>query len=433
MQLGIRREDKNPFERRVPLTPADVMKLRDQSHVQVVLQPSSRRVFTDDEYKRVGASISESLDSCDVILGVKEIPPSTLLAGKTYVFFSHTIKGQPKNMPMLKRLLDLGCNLIDYERILDEKNQRLVFFGRHAGLAGMIDTLWALGQRLEAEGLAKGDNPFAAAKQAHRYTSLAEAKVQIQSMRGTLDRLPDRLRPLVFGFTGYGNVSQGAQEILDLLQPHVVPPARLAEAGEGPDPLIKVVFHEQHLVEHRQGAPFELQDYYDRPERYSSTFEGYLEQLSVLVNCIYWDARYPRLVTLDKLREMWSRGVQPRLRVIGDISCDIEGSIEATVRCTVPDNPVYLYNPLTGKTEDGCAGEGPVILAVDNLPAELPREASESFSMALMPFVPSLASADFTGPFDACDLPDPIRRAVIVYQGELTEEYSHLSEYLASS
>jgi alpha-aminoadipic semialdehyde synthase len=130
---------------------------------------------------------------------------------------------------------------------------------------------------------------------------------------------------------------------------------------------------------------------------------------------------------------MWRGGVEPRLRVIGDISCDIEGSIEATVRCTEPDNPVYVYNPLTGKTEDGCAGEGPVILAVDNLPAELPREASESFSMALMPFVPSVASADFTVPFDACDLPGPIRRAVIVYQGELTEEYSHLSEYLASS
>lgn len=430
MLLGIRREDKNPFERRVPLTPADVAKLRDQNHVQVVLQPSPRRVFTDDEYRRAGATISDSLDSCGVIMGVKEIPPAKLLAGKTYIFFSHTIKGQPQNMPMLKRLLELGCNLIDYERIVDEKNQRLVFFGRHAGLAGMIDTLWALGQRLQAEGI---ENPLAAVKQAHRYASLAEAKVQIQGLRGALDRLPPLVRPLVFGITGYGNVSQGAQEILDLLRPREVDPEQLEAVSGGSDPVIKAVFHERHLVEHRAEAPFDLQHYYDQPEHYRSTFDRYLERLSVLVNCIYWDARYPRVVTLDKLRTMWDGERPPRLRVIGDISCDIEGSIEATVRCTEPDNPIYIYDPLSNEAKDGCVGKGPVILAVDNLPAELPREASESFSLALMPFLPSLAGADFTGSFDACDLPDAVRRAVIVYQGELTEEYKHLSRHLASN
>jgi len=151
-KIGIRREDKNRWERRVPLIPKHVKELIESHGIDVTLQPSSIRIFSDEEYLQAGAKIQEDLSACHIIFAVKEIPADFFQPGKTYVFFSHTIKGQKKNMPMLKRMMELGCNLIDYEKVIDEKGRRLIFFGRHAGLAGMIDTLWALERRLTWEG-----------------------------------------------------------------------------------------------------------------------------------------------------------------------------------------------------------------------------------------------------------------------------------------
>jgi len=424
--IGIRREDKNPFERRVPLIPEHIAELTSQHELQITVQPSARRVFADEAYREAGAKLSESLDTCSIILGVKEIPLERLAAKTTYVFFSHTIKGQPYNMPLLRRLLELGCTLLDYERIVDDQDRRLVFFGRHAGLAGMIDTLWALGQRLAEEGIA---TPFARLEQAHSYPTLAIAKAAVRQVGETLaaQGLPPALEPLVFGITGYGNVSQGAQEVLDLLQPRVLEPPALAERSPRAG-LYKVVFYEEHLVEPQDGA-FVLQDYYDHPERYRSIFDRYLERLTALVNCIYWEPRYPRLVQNTQLAKLFATG-QPRLRVIGDISCDVQGSIEATLRATEPDNPVFVYDVQTGQGRDGVAGTGPVIMAVDNLPAELPVDASEAFSSALLPFVPALAQAKLDAPLDRCGLPPELARAVVVYQGELAPDYRYLSKFL---
>ncbi|MCK4426995.1 MAG: hypothetical protein KAW16_00775, partial [candidate division Zixibacteria bacterium] len=177
--IGIRREDKNKWERRVPLTPEHVKELRENHSVEVWLQPSPIRIFSDEEYLKVGAKIAEDLSPCPVVLGVKEIPLHFFLPNKTYVFFSHVIKGQTYNMPMLKRMLELRCQLIDYEKVTDEKGRRLIFFGKHAGLAGMIDTLWALGQRLSWE---KIPNPFERIKNAYKYKSLAEAKEEISEV-----------------------------------------------------------------------------------------------------------------------------------------------------------------------------------------------------------------------------------------------------------
>jgi alpha-aminoadipic semialdehyde synthase len=426
--IGIRREDKNLFERRVPLVPADVADLGQRHGVKVTLQPSSRRVFSDEEYLSAGAAVVEGLEACPIILGVKEIPPERLSSCKTYLFFSHTIKGQAHNMPLLRRLLELGCTLIDYEKIVDETGRRLVFFGRHAGLAGMIDTLWALGQRLSLEGL---QTPFARLMPAHRYGSLDEAKLEIARVGEDLRRagLPAALRPLTFGVTGYGNVSLGAQEILDLLQPCSVEPAELSHLPHADPAIYKAVFREEHLAEPAPGRPFDLQDYYQRPEEYRPVFARYLAHLSVIVNCIYWEARYPRLVTIDALRQLYA-GPLPRLRVIGDISCDVDGSIEATVRATDPDHPVYVYDLESGQARDGFEGAGPVILAVENLPAELPREASLDFSTALRSFIFRLAAADFTAPLDQAGLPDPLRRAVIAYRGELTPSFAYLARCL---
>jgi alpha-aminoadipic semialdehyde synthase len=378
-----------------------------------------------------------------VVLGIKEIPKSTFLPGQAYVFFAHVIKGQPFNMPMLQRMLDLGCTLIDYEKVTDEAGRRLIFFGWHAGVAGMLETLWALGQRLAWQGVA---NPFTALRRAYDYHDIAEAQAAVQRVGEAIrrDGLPAALAPLTIGVAGYGNVARGVWEILDLLPVQRVEPGELkgldtlrTSTNEGLDTLrtstnviYATTFREEHLAAPLAAdAAFDLQHYYGTPQAYRANFEQYLPHLSVLVNAIYWDPRYPRLVTRDYLRSAFVAG-QPRLRVIGDISCDIDGAIECTVKATEPGAPNFVYNPLTGDVRDGVAGEGVVVMAVDILPSELPRDASDYFSQVLLPYVPALAAADYTASFDDLSLPPEIKRAVIAHRGQLTPVYQYLHQHL---
>jgi len=433
MCIGVRREDKSEWERRVPVTPQDARWLKEQHGIDVYVQPSPIRVFKEDEFIQAGAVVQEDLSICPIVVGVKEIPPDLFQPGKTYIFFAHVIKGQPYNMPMLRRLMELGCNLIEYEKVTDERGRRLIFFGHYAGLAGMIETLWALGQRLDWEGIA---NPFSALRNTYTYRDLAEAKEAVAAVgeRIRTEGLPPEVCPLITAVTGYGNVAGGVMEILNLLPVQDIAPADIPALAQSRDfsrhVIYRAVFKEEHLVEpispdHR----FELQDYYQHPEKYRGVFERYVPYLTMIVNCVYWDKRYPREVTKQYLRELYSAG-QPRLRVVGDISCDIEGSIEFTVRSTEVDNPVYVYNPFTGETTDGVAGVGPVVMAVDILPSELPRDASVYFSGVLREFLPIIARADFSVPFEQLDLPPEIKRAVIVYHGELTPDYRYIEQYL---
>jgi len=430
-RIGIRREDKSEWERRVPLTPEHVRRLGEEHGVEVWIQPSTIRVFTDEEYREAGAKVTEDLTPCSVVFAVKEIPPSFFTKERTYVFFSHTIKGQSQNMPMLRRLLDLGCQLIDYEKIVDENGRRMVFFGNYAGLAGMIDSLWALGKRLEWEEL---PTPFASLEQAFGYESLEQAKAAVLEVGEKIasEGLPRSLVPLTVGLAGYGAVSRGAQEILDLLPVQEVRPQDLPLPLDAArrDRVYKVVFKEEHMVRPKDPAGrFELQDYYDHPEKYAPAFGRYLPHLTVLMNCIYWDKRYPRLVTKEQLRELYDSG-EAKLKVVGDISCDIEGSIEFTVRATTPGEPVYVYDPVSQEATNGVEGRGPVVLAVDNLPCELPRESSTAFGESLLPLVPAIAKADYRVEFEDLDLPRCVKDAVIVYQGKLTPKYEYLYEYV---
>jgi alpha-aminoadipic semialdehyde synthase len=347
-------------------------------------------------------------------------------------------------MPMLQRMLDLGCTLIDYERVTDEQGRRLIFFGRHAGVAGALETLWALGRRLAWEGIA---TPLAELRHAYEYRDVAGAKEAVARVGQMIasQGLPAEITPLTIGVAGYGNVAAGAWEILNLLPVEVVEPAALADVTTGPGASRYVVyattFREEHTVAPRpefepplappehSGAGFDLQRYYAHPEEFRSIFEQYLPHLTALVNGIYWDARYPRLVTVAYLRELFGQG-KPRLRVVGDISCDIEGSIECTVRSTGPDEPVFVYNPLTGKATGGYEGDGVVVMAVDILPSELPRDASNDFSRVLLDYIPAIVAADYAVPFEELALPSEIERAVIVHQGELTPTYRYIEQYL---
>ncbi|MEM9694336.1 MAG: bifunctional lysine ketoglutarate reductase /saccharopine dehydrogenase family protein [Myxococcota bacterium] len=432
-KLGIRREDKHQWERRVPLTPAAVRTLVAEHGLAVVVQPSELRIFPDEAYTTAGAMVSEDLSDCATVFGVKEIPLDRFQRDRTYVFFSHVIKGQPYNMPMLRRLMELGCTLIDYERIVDEQGRRLVFFGRHAGLAGMIDTLWVLGRRLSSLNI---ENPFTDLRLSHHYPSFSEAQEAVSAIGRRIENegLPESIAPLIVGFTGYGNVSRGAQEVYDLLPYESIDPSELETILRRPRPrrdkVYKAVFHEEHLARPRQtGQAFDLEEYYEHPERYESAFVKIGPQLSVLVNCIYWSDKYPKLATREQLKGWFAADGGARLLAIGDISCDIDGALESTVKSTTPGDPAYVYDPATGEIRDGVEGPGVAVMATDTLPCELPREASTSFTEALLPFAHRIAGATYEGSFDDTDLPPEIQRATVLWRGELTPDYAYLKEF----
>ena len=434
IRFGIRREDKNPWERRVPLIPSHAREIIQKYPLELWMQPSSIRVFADQDFIVEGAKIEEDLSSCSVVFAVKEIPLDFFRPGKTYMFFSHTIKGQLENMPMLKKMMELGNTLIDYERVVDEKGQRLVFFGTQAGQAGMIDTFWSFGQRLKNLGIR---TPFEEVRLSHQYGSLVDAKESIKKVGWDINKigLDPTIVPLICGFTGYGNVSQGAQEIFNLLPFEEISPSDLESFFElgnyTSNRVYKVIFKEEHMVKPCSASQkFDLEEYYDKPERYQSIFESYIPFLSILVNCVYWAPQYPHFITKEYLRKLWEREQSPRLKVIGDISCDVEGAIECTLYATNPGDPVYVYDPIAKKALDGLKGRGVVVMATDNLPAELSLESSFFFSDALLPFVPAIAMADFSGDFKDCDLPYPIKKAIILYRGEFTPEYEYMKEYI---
>jgi alpha-aminoadipic semialdehyde synthase len=335
-------------------------------------------------------------------------------------------------MPLLKNMMESKMNLVDYEKIADDQGRRLIFFGRFAGLAGMINSLWSLGQRWKEQGI---ETPFLEIQQTHHYNSLEEAKEVVKRVGEQVKEkgLPSEISPIVVGVTGYGNVSQGAQEILGLLPVEEISPAELLElkqADKSGKKIYKVVFKEEHLSKPlKAGNEFVLQEYYDYPERFESQFEQYIPYLTILMNCMYWDDNYPRIVTKDYLEKLYAKG-NPKLAVIGDVTCDPDGSIECTHKGTEIEDPVFVYNPFTREPSMGFKGDGVLVMAVDILPSELPRESSQTFSDALVGFIPEIASADYNTSFEDLNIPAPIKRAMILFKGELTPDYKYLKEYL---
>ena len=432
-RIGIRREDKNRWERRAPLAPEHVRRLVNDQGVDICIQSSDLRIFPEEDYESAGARIVDDLDECDVIMGVKEVSVPEIRKDKVYMFFSHTIKGQPHNMKMLKRLKEKKVTLIDYEKIVDEKGRRLIFFGWHAGVSGMIDSLWALGMRLEWEGVR---NPLSSIMPTREYGSLKAAREHMAQVGRVIATygIPYSIRPMVIGITGEGNVSMGAQEILDLLPIKEISPRELPymkKKGDFSNNIYKVVFSEEDMVEPvEENREFDLQEYYDHPERYRSKFHKYVPYLTMLINSIYWDQRYPRLLTKSQIKKLYTDIRSPKLRVIGDISCDIEGAIEATVKSTTPESPTFIYDPWEDDPVAGWKGTGPVIMAVDNLPCELPGAASVYFGDNLKEFIPPIAETDFSANFKDLDLPKPVKSGIILHKGKFTRDFRYMEDFI---
>ena len=457
-----------------------MQRLTKDKGLRVLIEPSNRRVFTNAEYEAAGAEITTDLSPCGTIFGVKQVPVENLLPDRTYVFFSHVIKAQPENMELLDTILEKNVRLMDYECINQDglrSAPRLIAFGGYAGRAGVIDGLRGLGERFLSLGYS---TPFLNLGSSYMYTDLPSAKAAVAAVgegisKNGLGGIPEDFAPLVIGFTGNGNVSQGAQEIFRLLPHEFVKVEDLPHLPRTTDKVYGVIAEEEHLVKKKDGSPLtDRTHYYAHPEEYVSAFhEDVAPYLSMLVNCTYWDHRYPRVLTVDQMKTIRTQqrqenGQEPKLQMIADVSCDIGGSVEFLAKSTHIEAPFFRYtfgegghevvgadeggaeevdggnndgndddddgndggndDGKEGHVKDDMDGPGVIMCGVDILPSELPRESSKHFGDLLYDMVEDLANSDGSVPFDQQnDLPLPLKGACIAAHGALTPNFNYIS------
>ncbi len=425
--VGILKETKEK-EHRTPLTPGDVNWLIKRG-ISVEVEASSNRIFNDQEYRRSGARVLNKFHKAALLLGIKEPHVDNLYENRIYMVFSHTIKAQPKNMPLLKACLKKKITLIDYEKIVDLHGRRLVYFGRFAGICGIVDSLHYFGKRLEWKGI---KNPFSLIQPAYKYKSLEELKQAIIKVDYHIQRhgFEKKLSPFIIAITGHGHVSKGVQEILSLLNPVEIHPEDMLEFVQHQrrmsHKLYKIVFLREEKFRSKNHRGFYFEEYLKNPEKFESNLDVYLPYINMLIHTSYWDNQYPRILTKTMINKLVKKSPF-RLEFIGDISCDINGSIELTYKPTSIDNPTFTYNFKKKKFINGYKSEGITVLAVDNLPSELPMDASLEFSHLIRDYVYQIAAHGVKDITNHIAIPCEIRRAVITQNGRLTKDFSYLS------
>lgn len=431
-KIGICRELKDRWERRVPLVPDDIRQLIGEHGYEVAVQGSPLRVHSNGEYSAAGALVDDGIAGCDLVMSMNEPAAELLRPGGMYLCFGRSAPGQSFGDAFLRRLQKLGCTLFDGNAITDERGRNIVYIGRYIGLAGMIDTLWALGQRLKHEGY---DTSVAAIRQAHQYENLASARRAIIDIAEELRdrRLPSALRPLVFGFVGNDGISKGAQEIFDLLPHREITPSELLAGGvcSGGNEILKVVFSEEQAIRPKDETNrVSLTEFYRHPKHFESDFGRYLRHLSVLVNSLPRTTDATHLVAKTDIEKLWKGHDNPRLRVIGDLSGTVEGAVEIASVAALPDAPAYVYEPEADDIAYGVDGHGPVIVSLADPACELPEEVSAGISHSLMPLLQHLANVETEAPIEKSGLPMPLRRAAILWRGRLTPACGHLRNVL---
>lgn len=395
--LGVIRETKTPPDKRVPLTPSQCRLLSERyPGLTIRVQPSAYRCFSDGEYEAAGVELAEDLSACDVLMGVKEVKISALIGNKTYFFFSHTAKKQPYNRDLLRAVVSKGIRLIDYEYLTGPDQVRVVAFGRWAGVVGAYNGL-------RAHGLRHGGYELRPASKCH---DLEDLKSELRKVE------PGRTRILL---TGGGRVAGGATEILDAAGIRRVDPEDYMDREF--DHAVYTRLDPWHYTRPRDRSHFDFTHFMAHPGEYENSFAPYAARTDLYVACHFWDPRSPVLMT----REEMQRPGFP-ITIIADISCDINGPIPSTIRASTIADPFYGYDPGTG-LETEPFGEGAItVMAVDNLPGELPRDASTDFGSALMEqVIPELAGMRDTG---------MLERASIAAGGKLTGGYAYLQDYL---
>ena len=398
MKIGILREGKLPRDKRVPFTPAQCVILQREFGLEVLVQPSEWRSFSNDEYRAVGCKLEEDLSSCDVLMGIKEVPVADLIAGKKYFFFSHTIKKQPKNKALMKALIAKKIQMIDYECLTDPLFNRIIGFGHFAGIVGTYNGIRGYGLRF-------GLFDLRPAWQCH---DMVELKEELKKVH-----LPN-VKLIV---TGNGRVANGAIELLGMLHIRRVTPYEFTHYS-----FREAVYTQLHSPDYNEpldGSGWDRDRFYGRPEAFRSTFARYTPHCDVLVHCSFWDPRAPKLFEKQDMRSP-----DFRISVIADVTCDIDGSIPSTTKPSTIIEPFYGYNPTTGEaTDNPFAKDVITVMAVDNLPCELPRDSSEGFGKELIEkVIPALIGPD---PEDLID------RGSICKDGELKARFWYLEDYIS--
>ena len=399
MKIGILRETKSPIDNRVALSPRQIVELKHRyPHSEFVVQPSPIRVFTDDEYRDLGISVEEDLSDCDVLFGIKEAQTDTLIPGKHYFFFGHVAKKQSYNRHLLQTMMAKGITFSDYEYLVDDAGQRLCAFGWWAGVVGVYYTLQGYGMRKGTFTLPRPSLKF-------QLNDLKEALLSVE--------LP-KLRILV---TGNGRVSHGAQYILDAIGAERLDADRFLD-GLPVQRLSYCVAKTCDLVRRSDGNSYSHDDFLQHPECYQSDFMRWAQQTDILVTCHFWTPGEPVYLTKEDLRK------EMPLRTIGDVTCDIEGSIESTLRSSTHDSPFYDYNPQTESEEPAFSSDSNIlVMAVDTCPNALAHDASEYFGEMLSQhvFAPLLE--------ESWKESAVIHRSTILSAGALTSRFSYLEAF----
>jgi len=404
-KIGIINESR-PDECRAPLVPMHIKKLL--SHypkLKIIIQPSKKRCHTDSEYEKCGAEINDKLNECDLILGVKEIKPNLLIPFKKYIFFSHTTKIQSDNSAsaqgtpgmdkkeLLIEILKKKITLIDYENIRDKLRRRYLGFGRFAGIVGCYNSLNLYLKVTNQETMPR----------AYELNSYDELKYNIKKKNFQKAKII---------ITGDGRVAKGALEFLKVANINEIQPNKFNKSNN-----LQAIFCNlptSIYVRHKEGISFNLQNFIKFPEKYSSTLENFLPYASMLISSHYWDPKSPKLFNKKNIINY------NQLKVIGDITCDVNGSIPTTIRSSTIKEPYYFLNRKTNKEVKNNI-KALAIMAVDNLPSELPKDSSKEFGDGIVSEVlPFFLESD----------DGRISRATVTSNGKFCTDYKYLNNYI---
>ena len=397
MKFAIIKERKNPPDRRVVFSPEKLAEARSQfPSAEFIVESSDIRIFPDDAYAKLGFKVTEDVSDCDVMIGVKEVPLEHLIPNKKYFFFSHTIKKQPYNRKLLQAILKKDISLYDHETIVKPNGARLIGFGRYAGLVGVYNGFRALGLR---EGL------FDLPK--------VETLADLNAMKAALDEI--KIPNIKILLSGTGKVAKGAKEILDHLKIKEVSDA-LYLTSEFTEPVYCLV-DVMEYAKRSDGKVGSLSEFYKDPSGYESNFMPYAKVTDYFIAGHFYGHGAPYLFTREDAKHP-----DFKINLVADISCDIDGPVASTIRPSTIANPFYGYNPETEIEVDFNAKGAITVMAVDNLPCELPKDASEGFGDT---FLEHVLPAFFNGDKDGI-----LKRAKITEQGKLTRRFSYLQDYV---
>ncbi|MBX2897364.1 MAG: alanine dehydrogenase [Cyclobacteriaceae bacterium] len=398
IKIGLIREGKTPPDKRVPFTPAQAEEITQRfPHAKIICQQSNVRCFEDAEYEARGIATQPELEDCDIVMGIKEVPINMLMAGKTYLFFSHTIKKQPYNRKLLQAVLQKKIRLIDYEALKDTQGNRLVAFGRFAGIVGAYNGLWAYGKKFKQFDLRRAFECF----------DINDLKLELRKVK---------LPPVKIVLTGAGRVGKGAMETLDTAGIRKVSVTDFLNKVYSEPVYTQLSSADYH--KHKEGGHFNRAEFHRNPERYHSTFNRFLSVADIVMAGAFWNPNAPVLFTRqDMLAPDFN------IKIIADITCDINGSIPCTIRASSIPDPLYDYDPHTNTDLPPFSKQDFVtVMAVDNLPCELPRSASDEFGRDLIDRI--------LRPLLFEDSEGTIKRGTVAENGKLTPEFSYLQDYI---